>query len=302
MIRRPPRSTHCISSAASDVYKRQEVSSLLKGRCNSMVKNRFYTIFRRIKGKIVKFNCTYSSKIELLETYYVISLIEHHLAHPSPNPIIKGKRGTDFIYSLVHDLSLQRVLTYKEQVQRLANHEGDMSKLFRELSGEYEIFISADEIKEEDKVIAEASVENKAEIGTKSFKENEKDLKLKLANDKEPDHANKETVKEVSEIAYNKTDKPSYSYMPNKALAENLFNHLDVPEHDCALPSEMEFISPNYSFSPLPLSAGPAAAAGRAFNAPWFKGEGFSDISQLVCKVNRESTIAQLSALTEKTG
>eukprot|EP00826_Nyctotherus_ovalis_P062318 TRINITY_DN8995_c0_g1_i7.p2 TRINITY_DN8995_c0_g1~~TRINITY_DN8995_c0_g1_i7.p2 ORF type:complete len:105 (+),score=27.45 TRINITY_DN8995_c0_g1_i7:25-315(+) len=27
MIRRPPRSTHCISSAASDVYKRQTLSS-----------------------------------------------------------------------------------------------------------------------------------------------------------------------------------------------------------------------------------------------------------------------------------
>eukprot|EP00825_Cyclidium_porcatum_P004222 TRINITY_DN11964_c0_g1_i1.p2 TRINITY_DN11964_c0_g1~~TRINITY_DN11964_c0_g1_i1.p2 ORF type:complete len:108 (-),score=27.23 TRINITY_DN11964_c0_g1_i1:6-329(-) len=27
MIRRPPRSTHCISSAASDVYKRQVVST-----------------------------------------------------------------------------------------------------------------------------------------------------------------------------------------------------------------------------------------------------------------------------------
>eukprot|EP00825_Cyclidium_porcatum_P039873 TRINITY_DN4931_c0_g1_i3.p2 TRINITY_DN4931_c0_g1~~TRINITY_DN4931_c0_g1_i3.p2 ORF type:complete len:108 (+),score=20.38 TRINITY_DN4931_c0_g1_i3:120-443(+) len=27
MIRRPPRSTHCISSAASDVYKRQAVSN-----------------------------------------------------------------------------------------------------------------------------------------------------------------------------------------------------------------------------------------------------------------------------------
>ena len=25
MIRRPPRSTHCISSAASDVYKRQDI-------------------------------------------------------------------------------------------------------------------------------------------------------------------------------------------------------------------------------------------------------------------------------------
>ena len=26
MIRRPPRSTHCISSAASDVYKRQHIN------------------------------------------------------------------------------------------------------------------------------------------------------------------------------------------------------------------------------------------------------------------------------------
>eukprot|EP00826_Nyctotherus_ovalis_P046713 TRINITY_DN5312_c0_g2_i3.p1 TRINITY_DN5312_c0_g2~~TRINITY_DN5312_c0_g2_i3.p1 ORF type:complete len:299 (+),score=65.10 TRINITY_DN5312_c0_g2_i3:25-897(+) len=31
MIRRPPRSTHCISSAASDVYKRQEYNVLLSG-------------------------------------------------------------------------------------------------------------------------------------------------------------------------------------------------------------------------------------------------------------------------------
>eukprot|EP00826_Nyctotherus_ovalis_P022676 TRINITY_DN1752_c0_g2_i2.p1 TRINITY_DN1752_c0_g2~~TRINITY_DN1752_c0_g2_i2.p1 ORF type:complete len:138 (-),score=10.85 TRINITY_DN1752_c0_g2_i2:781-1158(-) len=29
MIRRPPRSTHCISSAASDVYKRQEQSVVI---------------------------------------------------------------------------------------------------------------------------------------------------------------------------------------------------------------------------------------------------------------------------------
>eukprot|EP00825_Cyclidium_porcatum_P011361 TRINITY_DN15821_c0_g1_i2.p2 TRINITY_DN15821_c0_g1~~TRINITY_DN15821_c0_g1_i2.p2 ORF type:complete len:102 (-),score=32.66 TRINITY_DN15821_c0_g1_i2:16-321(-) len=30
MIRRPPRSTHCISSAASDVYKRQVESKTIK--------------------------------------------------------------------------------------------------------------------------------------------------------------------------------------------------------------------------------------------------------------------------------
>ena len=30
---RPPRSTHCISSAASDVYKRQTYSSYFEGEC-----------------------------------------------------------------------------------------------------------------------------------------------------------------------------------------------------------------------------------------------------------------------------
>eukprot|EP00826_Nyctotherus_ovalis_P013468 TRINITY_DN13640_c0_g2_i1.p1 TRINITY_DN13640_c0_g2~~TRINITY_DN13640_c0_g2_i1.p1 ORF type:complete len:117 (-),score=42.84 TRINITY_DN13640_c0_g2_i1:692-1021(-) len=30
MIRRPPRSTHCISSAASDVYKRQSIPCTMK--------------------------------------------------------------------------------------------------------------------------------------------------------------------------------------------------------------------------------------------------------------------------------
>eukprot|EP00825_Cyclidium_porcatum_P008078 TRINITY_DN1403_c0_g1_i16.p1 TRINITY_DN1403_c0_g1~~TRINITY_DN1403_c0_g1_i16.p1 ORF type:complete len:139 (-),score=32.34 TRINITY_DN1403_c0_g1_i16:178-594(-) len=32
MIRRPPRSTHCISSAASDVYKRQELNMAEKNQ------------------------------------------------------------------------------------------------------------------------------------------------------------------------------------------------------------------------------------------------------------------------------
>eukprot|EP00825_Cyclidium_porcatum_P021420 TRINITY_DN23890_c0_g1_i1.p2 TRINITY_DN23890_c0_g1~~TRINITY_DN23890_c0_g1_i1.p2 ORF type:complete len:145 (-),score=24.14 TRINITY_DN23890_c0_g1_i1:36-470(-) len=30
MVRRPPRSTHCISSAASDVYKRQGIGDIIK--------------------------------------------------------------------------------------------------------------------------------------------------------------------------------------------------------------------------------------------------------------------------------
>eukprot|EP00826_Nyctotherus_ovalis_P030818 TRINITY_DN2460_c0_g1_i5.p2 TRINITY_DN2460_c0_g1~~TRINITY_DN2460_c0_g1_i5.p2 ORF type:complete len:108 (-),score=2.47 TRINITY_DN2460_c0_g1_i5:597-899(-) len=37
MIRRPPRSTHCISSAASDVYKRQIITRFLEPACKKLV-------------------------------------------------------------------------------------------------------------------------------------------------------------------------------------------------------------------------------------------------------------------------
>eukprot|EP00825_Cyclidium_porcatum_P007923 TRINITY_DN13977_c0_g1_i2.p4 TRINITY_DN13977_c0_g1~~TRINITY_DN13977_c0_g1_i2.p4 ORF type:complete len:125 (+),score=35.90 TRINITY_DN13977_c0_g1_i2:98-472(+) len=41
MIRRPPRSTHCISSAASDVYKRQGINAEYMGLCETLIKGAF---------------------------------------------------------------------------------------------------------------------------------------------------------------------------------------------------------------------------------------------------------------------
>eukprot|EP00825_Cyclidium_porcatum_P016289 TRINITY_DN19372_c0_g1_i1.p1 TRINITY_DN19372_c0_g1~~TRINITY_DN19372_c0_g1_i1.p1 ORF type:complete len:306 (-),score=36.95 TRINITY_DN19372_c0_g1_i1:101-1018(-) len=49
MIRRPPRSTHCISSAASDVYKRQGINAEYMGTKNinfAAWQNDFYTLFQ----------------------------------------------------------------------------------------------------------------------------------------------------------------------------------------------------------------------------------------------------------------
>eukprot|EP00826_Nyctotherus_ovalis_P049867 TRINITY_DN6056_c0_g1_i14.p1 TRINITY_DN6056_c0_g1~~TRINITY_DN6056_c0_g1_i14.p1 ORF type:complete len:273 (-),score=76.43 TRINITY_DN6056_c0_g1_i14:159-914(-) len=40
MIRRPPRSTHCISSAASDVYKRQEKKRVVVEKTDARIANR----------------------------------------------------------------------------------------------------------------------------------------------------------------------------------------------------------------------------------------------------------------------
>eukprot|EP00825_Cyclidium_porcatum_P045245 TRINITY_DN6821_c0_g1_i1.p1 TRINITY_DN6821_c0_g1~~TRINITY_DN6821_c0_g1_i1.p1 ORF type:complete len:102 (-),score=17.52 TRINITY_DN6821_c0_g1_i1:271-576(-) len=50
MIRRPPRSTHCISSAASDVYKRQ---------------NQFYVLIK------VAFNTSFNQSKHLLQSNFI---------------------------------------------------------------------------------------------------------------------------------------------------------------------------------------------------------------------------------------
>lgn len=124
---------------AHNKYKNRwsEISIALKGRNNNTIKNKFYSVFRRIKGKIQKSDYSYESKLELLEIYYIISLIEHYLGNPIQNPKMKGKRGKDFIYTLVHNLALDAVKVYKERIQQVARNEGTMDDLIAKLSDLY---------------------------------------------------------------------------------------------------------------------------------------------------------------------
>ena len=55
MIRRPPRSTHCISSAASDVYKRQEY----KERYEALGIEYFYTLIDDAVARVIRSNGGY---------------------------------------------------------------------------------------------------------------------------------------------------------------------------------------------------------------------------------------------------
>lgn len=112
------------------------ISECLKGRSNNTIKNKFYSVFRKVRGKILKCDCTHISKLELLEIHYMISLIEHHLANPLLTPKVKGKRGKDFIYSLIYNLSLKEVSEYKWKIDELYRAEGTMEELFSELAEE----------------------------------------------------------------------------------------------------------------------------------------------------------------------
>ena len=113
-----------------------DISEALKGRSNNTIKNKFYSVFRKIRGKILKSDCSYVSKLELLEIHYIISLIEQYLAHPTSTPKTKGKRGKDFIYSLIHSLNDKMVADYKQKFKELTKDEGTMDELFNKLSAQ----------------------------------------------------------------------------------------------------------------------------------------------------------------------
>jgi hypothetical protein len=115
--------------------KWSEMTDLIKGRNNNTIKNKFYSVFRKIKSKIQKADYKFESKLELLETYYIISLIEYHLENPTQYPKTKGKRGKDFIYSLIYNLTLEMVRNYKERMRNLQND--NVEDLVKELTEYY---------------------------------------------------------------------------------------------------------------------------------------------------------------------
>jgi len=112
------------------------ISDSLKGRSNNTIKNKFYSVFRKIKGKIQKGDYVYGSRLELLEIYYVISLIEEYLGYDKDYAKTKGRRRKDYIWSLIHSIDKELVSKYKAQLQQLAKHEGTLSSIFTQLTKE----------------------------------------------------------------------------------------------------------------------------------------------------------------------
>lgn len=253
---------------AHNLYKNKwsEMGSMLKGRSNNTIKNKFYSIFRRIKGKIQKSDYSYNNKLELLETYYIISIIEQYLANPSQCSRSKGKRGKDYIYSLIHNITYTEVMDYKEKINLLAKNEGSMKDLFDELSIEHKIDIvkQTKETKSQEQIIEEV----KLPILDKNTINQEEDINMEIIEDS------------------NKSD--------------DIFNtQFKMPEQEQPLFSETDFAIPVPLFSPPTLSAGAAAAAERGIKAPCFNEGSFADVSSMTKEMMYEENIPQNNCIID---
>lgn len=143
---------------AHNRYKNKwtDISTTIRGRSNNTIKNKFYSIFRRIKGKIKKNDFEYSTRLELLEIYYVIAVIEEYLECDKDSAKAKGRRGKDYIWSLIHSIDKKLVTEYKAQLQLITKHQGSLTSILSQLAKENETVIETC-AEEEKKIVEEKS-------------------------------------------------------------------------------------------------------------------------------------------------
>lgn len=113
--------------------KWSNVGALLGGRNNNNIKNRYYSIFRKVKNKVKRLETIFNSRIELLEIYYMMDQMEHHLMQPCPPVPQKGKRGKDFIYTLLQHLHIEEVARFRVELVRATGRQESLTGLWEEM-------------------------------------------------------------------------------------------------------------------------------------------------------------------------
>lgn len=276
---------------AHRTYKNQwaKISDSLKGRSSNMVKNKFYSIFRKVKSKIRNGELDFSSKLELLEMNYITDIVLNYIDLPRPSAKKKGKRGKDFIFTLIEGINEYFVKDYKKSLNDIAKTQGNIDSLFEELKHTSKL---KHLLEGQTKEVPIKSKEKKK----KKVNEHQENKTLEIAN-------NKEEVKKTNvEIVA-----PQYQ-QPVQKLPLNYFDKMkqDIQPlnniHQEIEPSpyvEYNPISPpQFLFSPANLSAGPSAIANTSVNAACFNPRsiptagGFTEISNNLSNGNAYPLIA----------
>lgn len=214
--------------------KWSEITHHLKGKSNNTVKNRFYSIFRRIKGKVQRADYSFDSKLELLKICYMTSLMQYHLNNPMLSPKSKGRRGKDFIYTLIHNLPREKVQKYEDRLRQLINHKGSMHDLIDEL------------------ILAHKT---SSDAQTVHYTPTKYSPSLESVKDVPKDNLSFPEDPEILEQAQ---------------LCESFDESFRLPSLENSSMGELDSSSPAAGLSPSALSQGPAAAAAGASRAACF--------------------------------
>lgn len=115
--------------------KWSHIAQQLAGRNNNSVKNRFYSIFRKIKNKVKRSDFDYVSRFESLEAIYILSLMKQYLLNQVPAQDYTGKRGKDYIFSLLKGLNVEEVADYQAKLQGCIGKEISLQEFWAEVTG-----------------------------------------------------------------------------------------------------------------------------------------------------------------------
>jgi hypothetical protein len=120
---------------AHQKYKNRwaEVAQMLNKQSRNFVKNRFYTLFRKIRNRIKNGNINVTSLLDLLEILYMILLIEQYCKSPAK----KVQQEKNYTYKLVQKIDKEKVAKYKIMLKEVYKNKANMEQLFEKYSTLY---------------------------------------------------------------------------------------------------------------------------------------------------------------------
>lgn len=93
-----------------------DIATRFNGRHNNMIKNRFYSVLRKVKNKIRNNDYSSQDQLELLEMHYMTGVMANYVKHPAPAEDYARKRGRDFMYTLISDITIATLEKYSQNL------------------------------------------------------------------------------------------------------------------------------------------------------------------------------------------
>lgn len=107
------------------------ISGNMIKRSSNKIKNRFYSLFRKVINRIKRSDFLFESSLDVIETCYVVSLIESYLKERESLNLLEAQK--DYAFRLIEDLDITAVIEYKDRFSKIKK-EGTIELMLEKLS------------------------------------------------------------------------------------------------------------------------------------------------------------------------